>query len=330
MTITAGGAGLRQPPVNFLASLLARARVALWSRNDRPAISMALSARPVAQSATSENHFLYTPELSLMMEATASSGTASINHEYLWFAGQPVAQVEVQSDATHYYFNDHLGTPLLTTDSTGTIDWRVEREPYGRVAEMRMGSSRYQPLAFPGQEESLGGSRYNIFRWYRAGWGRYTQADPIGLTADLHLYRYVGGNPVRYSDPRGLETYQCVRPLAGPPGKNKKNLLDFVPWNPLYHQYSCTTDPGTGELVCNSSAASGNPLGSPGRPTKPNEDYYKPEACKKKVNDNKCFEQCLVEEWKKPRPWYGIPMGTDCQEYDEGLHHKCKKKCEMK
>lgn len=46
---------------------------------------------------------------------------------------------------------------------------------------------------------------YNIFRWYRAGWGRYTQADPLGVAfSDINPYGYVGGNPVLYVDPTGL------------------------------------------------------------------------------------------------------------------------------
>jgi uncharacterized protein RhaS with RHS repeats len=45
---------------------------------------------------------------------------------------------------------------------------------------------------------------YNIFRWYRAAWGRYTQADPIGLQAGVNLYGYVEGNPINREDPLGL------------------------------------------------------------------------------------------------------------------------------
>ena len=37
---------------------------------------------------------------------------------------------------------------------------------------------------------------YNIFRWYRAGWGRYSQGDPIGLSGGLNLLGYTNsGHP---------------------------------------------------------------------------------------------------------------------------------------
>lgn len=48
---------------------------------------------------------------------------------------------------------------------------------------------------------------YNIFRWYRAGWGRYSSADPLGFGGgSINLYNYVGGNPLRGIDPFGLVT----------------------------------------------------------------------------------------------------------------------------
>ena len=44
----------------------------------------------------------------------------------------------------------------------------------------------------------------NIFRWYRAGWGRYSQADPIGLAGGMTLYQYGEENPINATDPLGL------------------------------------------------------------------------------------------------------------------------------
>lgn len=44
----------------------------------------------------------------------------------------------------------------------------------------------------------------NIYRWYRAGWGRYTQADPLGLNGGLNCFAYVDGNPVGLIDRIGM------------------------------------------------------------------------------------------------------------------------------
>jgi RHS repeat-associated protein len=161
--------------------------------------------------------YIYTPELHLLAETELTAdATPEMEYEYVWFGGEPVAQIETGTGAVHYYFNDHLGTPILTTDTTGVVDWRVEREPYGEILEVRAGADRHQPLAFPGQEEDGGEIAYNIFRWYRAGWGRYTQADPIEPTIAIvttNMYSYALANPYGNTDPLGLFT---VMSLASP------------------------------------------------------------------------------------------------------------------
>jgi len=62
-------------------------------------------------------------------------------------------------------------------------------------------------------------SDYNIFRWYRAGWGRYTQADPIGLQGALNLFAYALDNPSRFIDATGLKVEICCRPVQFAPNK---------------------------------------------------------------------------------------------------------------
>jgi RHS repeat-associated protein len=174
-------------------------------------------------------------ELQLLAEtALSSSPTPNIAYEYLWFAGQPIAQIETATNTVHYYFNDHLGAPILTTNATATVDWRVEREPYGQTFAIRTGADRHQPLSFPGQEEDGEGERsYNIFRWYRAGWGRYTSVDRFGwdsvagspavrerwpdylLSPEMGVpYSYALNSPLTRTDPRG-ESAAAALPLAG-------------------------------------------------------------------------------------------------------------------
>lgn len=184
-----------------------------------------------------KRYSLYTPELNLMAETYATS--TAVAYEYIWFAGQPAAQIDNATNTIHYYFNDHLGAPILTTDSTGAVDWRIEREPYGRTFTIRTGADRHQPLSLPGQEDDGSDRSYNIFRWYRAGWGRYTQADPVGVggrgidvrghwqqyahssTASTSsfellerrhaaaLYDYAESAPINNTDRVGLKPFKC-------------------------------------------------------------------------------------------------------------------------
>jgi hypothetical protein len=136
---------------------------------------------------TKRRYSFYTPELNLMAESEASdASTPAVAYEYVWFNGRPVAQVDVTASTTSWTLTDHLGAPVLQTDSAGTVSWRAEHEPFGRLFALR-GTDQHQPLRLPGQEaeqfEQLPNGGLNAHTTSSGGTGH----DGGGIRNPIHL-----------------------------------------------------------------------------------------------------------------------------------------------
>jgi hypothetical protein len=138
----------------------------------------------------------------------------------------------------------------------------------------------------------------------------------------------VNGNPLSLVDPWGLRTLQCTKPLHALTdlfgSKFSKFAHDWLP--AAYHQYSCVIKKN-GEIECGGQDHEGSPAYGAG---KPSDDTLWPGHCKEVEPDNECFESCLIKKWSQPRPNYGIPIGTDCQEYDDAAVQDCDNMCKSK
>lgn len=181
-------------------------------------------------------YYFYTPELLPLNTVSPSYGTQS---EEIWFAGRPVADENLDWSSTRLTFTDDLGTPLLQTDLTAAVTWRAEYEPYGNVYAMRTGARGDQSLRFPGQQVVFVNAEndeesYNIHRWYRSGWGRYTTADPVGLQGGMNLFAYAGDTPTVAADPYGLAYRYCKlyppksRSYPRLPAGDEPRYVDFI------------------------------------------------------------------------------------------------------
>ena len=131
---------------------------------------------------------------------------------------------------------------------------------------------------------SITARNYNIFRWYRAGWGRYSQADSLGVAGGLNLYRYVDNNPVAMYDPLGL------MPV---PKKDQK----YRPCNSEETARCAATCP-YGMDSCMVSQIFQVVVAKPGKVLKKWVDG--PMSCSCKEPD--CWDK--LKEWADPRKWF--------------------------
>ena len=118
--------------------------------------------------------------------------------------------ISLQTGPQYYYVHaDHLNTPRLVADATGTTVWRWDQaEPFGNnpADENPSGLGAFDlPLRLPGQRyDAETALHYNYFRDYDPSLGIYKQSDPIGLLAGLNTYAYADAEPLKVIDPSGL------------------------------------------------------------------------------------------------------------------------------
>jgi len=126
---------------------------------------------------------------------------------------EAVAQSPTQSPERIYYIHsDHLGSPLLLTDTNAQVVWRANAEPFGKTTPTA-NQIVYNPR-FPGQyHDEETGLDHNNHRTYASSIGKYREPDPIGLAGGINPYLYAANNPLGYIDPSGL--YCVYQQLSG-------------------------------------------------------------------------------------------------------------------
>ncbi|MGE0498587.1 MAG: RHS repeat-associated core domain-containing protein [Ramlibacter sp.] len=181
------------------------------------------------------------PEWAVLGEYDNGSAAGKGRTEYIWMPTEDGGAIPVGMFRNGKFFaihTDHLGTPRLVTNEDNKPVWQWPYSAFGsnkptgilkatpnpkaaitnQPVLLKATAATEMNLRFPGQyADDEAGSFYNYQRSYLASQGRYTQNDPIGLGGGLNRFAYVGGNPLRYTDPKGLAVPVAVAAcLANP------------------------------------------------------------------------------------------------------------------
>jgi RHS repeat-associated protein len=119
------------------------------------------------------------------------------------------ATVNGTSEVIEHHHSDRLGTRIVTNPQTGGY-FEQETLPFGTALNAE--SSGYTNRRFTSYDRSnITGLDYAVNRTYDSSQSRFTQVDPIGMSAaslvnpqSFNLYAYVENDPTNFVDPSGL------------------------------------------------------------------------------------------------------------------------------
>lgn len=106
-----------------------------------------------------------------------------------------------------YFYTDHQGSVLATTDANGVVTSTKDYKPYGISAMGNSGES----LGYTGHvEDSDAGFIYMQARYYDPEVGRFLSPDSAtyapGGVLTIGEFQYAGDNPYKYIDPTGMRS----------------------------------------------------------------------------------------------------------------------------
>jgi RHS repeat-associated protein len=172
-------------------------------------------------SLTNETRFVRHGLLPLQERNSANN----VTREYTWglnMGGGIGGLLNVKQGGQNYsYLYDGKGNVTALIDSYETTTVTYTYDAFGNL--MVKTGSLDQPFQFSTKRyDSQTGLSYYGYRYYSPVLGRWITRDPLGEAGGINLYGFVGGNPVNWVDPSGLDAIYInydYYPIETPIGK---------------------------------------------------------------------------------------------------------------
>ncbi len=137
----------------------------------------------------------------------ASAGTpGTLLNRYVYGSGRDDVLIQITGGGTKtYYHQNHQGSVIATTNSSGAVLNRYTYGPFGESAALTGTTHGYTGQRYDAET----GLYYYKMRQYSPKLGRFLQPDPIGMEGGMNIYAYVGNSPLLATDSLGLSADQA-------------------------------------------------------------------------------------------------------------------------
>ena len=136
------------------------------------------------------------------------------------------------------YLTDAVGSVVALAGQAGIVETNYGYDPYGNTTVT--GAANDNSFQYTGRQNDGTGLYYYRARYYSPALERFISEDPIGIEGGINSYIYVGGNPISFTDPLGLQSTwpcptgacpcpagSCHLPPPGPPPSSGPTSLPY-------------------------------------------------------------------------------------------------------
>jgi RHS repeat-associated protein len=129
-------------------------------------------------------------------------GGGAVGATYLRSLSLDDAFIRQSATTNEHYHTDGLGSTLALSTGLGLAATTYAYEPFGKA---NVSGTSANTLQYTGRENDGTGLVYYRSRYYHPLLQRFIKEDPTRFDAGLNFYSYVQNNPLKFTDPLGLD-----------------------------------------------------------------------------------------------------------------------------